>query len=38
MDNAERYVTRWHTAGLLDDHTATLGNSNHKSTTIPRFC
>jgi uncharacterized membrane protein len=22
MDNAERYVTRWHTAGLLDDHTA----------------
>jgi uncharacterized membrane protein len=22
MDNAERYVTRWYTAGLLDDHTA----------------
>ena len=23
MDNADRYVTRWHTAGLLDDQTAT---------------
>jgi uncharacterized membrane protein len=35
MDNPERYVTRWHTAGLLDDQTAAAIRSYEQSQEKP---
>jgi uncharacterized membrane protein len=35
MDSAERYVTRWHTAGLLDDQTAAAIRSYEQSQEKP---
>jgi uncharacterized membrane protein len=35
MDNPDRYITRWHTAGLLDDHTAAAIRSYEQSQEKP---